>query len=524
MRRGVSENMPDERQELRWVRVAEGRWRLVTRREFLKLVGAGLGAAAFGPFVFTEKTAAQPVTLRILQWRHFVPPYDEWFNKVFAPRWGEKNGVRVVVENVGLAEIPAIAAGEAARVAAGADPGHDMIQYLTPPATLERQVDTEAHREVIEELRRKVGPYIPLAEKSTYNPVTRRYFGVSDNFVPDPMHYRGWMWREASAKALGRSTTGPVTWDDVRKVGRELRRMGHPVGLGLSQEIDTGMWLRSLLYSWGTGEQDEGGNVILDVPPYRQRTIDALKFVRDLYNETMFAGVFAWTAASNNEEFLAGRISIAMNAISITRTAQALAAQALKRGEDPRTSKAVLLARDTLITERAPQGPAGARGLEHVMGVYFIWRNRPRPVREAAKKLLIDLILSYDPEVAAREGWPPGKFQASQAYDYPTFENAIPKAKRLAYLRNDPVSRAAGDRPDKLVTIETAYEWAHNVGWPGPSSAAIDEVFNTWILNVMFARVAQGIDTPEQALDAAARQIRRVFQKWREQGLVGGRR
>jgi hypothetical protein len=40
----------------------------------------------------------------------------------------------------------------------------------------------------------------------------------------------------------------------------------------------------------------------------------------------------------------------------------------------------------------------------------------------------------------------------------------------------------------------------------------------------MFARVAQGIDTPEQALDAAAAQIRRVFQKWREQGLVGGRR
>lgn len=517
--------MEEERkQDGAWVQVAEGRWRRLTRRDFLRSAAVGAAAGSLGPLVLTERTRAQPVTLRILQWRHFVPPYDEWFNKVFAPKWGEKNGVRVVVENVGLAEIPAIAASEAARVAAGADPGHDMIQYLTPPATLERQVDTDAHREVIEELKRRVGPYIPLAEKSTYNPVTRRYFGVSDNFVPDPIHYRGWMWRQASAKALGQSTSGPVTWDDILKVGRELKRMGHPVGLGLSQEIDTGMWLRALLYSWGTGEQDEASNVVLDVPPFRQRTLDALKFVRALYNETMFAGVFAWTAASNNEEFLAGRISIAANAISITRTAQAMAARALQRGEDPKTSKAVILARDTLITERAPRGPAGARGLEHVMGVYFIWRNRPRPVREAAKKLLIDLILSYDPDVAAREGWPPGKFHASQAYDYPTFQNAISKEKRLAYLRNDPVSKAAGDRPDKLATIETAYEWAHNVGWPGPSSAAIDEVFNTWILNVMFARVAQGIDTPEQALDAAAAQIRRVFQKWREQGLVGGRR
>jgi multiple sugar transport system substrate-binding protein len=514
-------------EDRQWVKVADGKWRLVTRREFLRLAGAGLVAASVGPFVFTEKTAAQPVTLRILQWRHFVPPYDEWFDKVFAPRWGEKNNVRVVVEHVGLAEIPAIAAGEAARVAGGADPGHDLIQHLTPPAALEKQVDTDAHREVIEELKRKVGPYIPLAEKSTFNPVTRRYFGVSDNFVPDPVHYRADLWRQTAARLTGEQRVpllGPKTWDDIRKAGRELKRMGHPVGLGLSQEIDTGMFLRALMYSWGTSEQDEGSNVVLDVPPYRQRTLDALRFVKALYEETMFPGVFAWTAASNNEEFLAGRISIAMNAISIARAAQAMAAAAIRRGENPNQSKAVQFARNTWITERAPQGPAGARGLEHVMGVYTLWRNRPRAVVEAAKKFLIDLVLSYDPDVAAREGWPPGKFQASQAYDYPTFQNAIPKAKRLAYLRDDPVSKAAGDRKDKLASIETAYEWAHNVGWPGPSSAAIDEVFNTWILNVMFARVAQGIDTPEQALDAAAAQIRRVFQKWREQGLVGGRR
>ncbi|MDR5684256.1 MAG: twin-arginine translocation signal domain-containing protein [Armatimonadota bacterium] len=519
--------MEDDREETRWVQVADGRWRRMTRREFLRLAGAGLAAASVGPFVFTSKSFAQQPTLRILQWRHFVPPYDEWFDNVFAPRWGQRNGVRVVVEHVGLAEIPAIAAGEAARVAAGADPGHDLIQHLTPPATLERQVDADAHREVIEELKRRVGPYIELAEKSTFNPVTRRYFGVSDNFVPDPMHYRGWLWRQAAARVTGDRrvpAAGPVTWDHVRWAGRELKRMGHPVGLGLSQEIDTGMFLRALMYSWGTSEQDEGGNVVLDRPPFRQRTLDALRFVKALYDETMFPGVFAWTAASNNEEFLAGRVSIAMNAISITRTAQSMAAQAIRRGENPNESRAVLLARDTLITERAPAGPAGARGLEHVMGVYTLWRNRPRPVREAAKKFLIDLILSFDPDVAAREGWPPGKFQASQAYDYPTFQNSISRAKRLAYLRDDPVSKAAGDRPDKLATIETAYEWAHNVGWPGPSSAAIDEVFNTWILNVMFARVAQGIDTPERALDAAAGQMRRIFQKWREQGLVGGSR
>jgi multiple sugar transport system substrate-binding protein len=518
--------MADEREGRLWVQVADGRWRLLTRRELLKRAAAGAAVASLGPYVLTDRAAAQPVTLRILQWRHFVPPYDEWFDRVFAPRWGEKNNVRVVVEHIGLAEIPAVAAGEASRVAAGADPGHDLIQHLTPPAALENQVDAAAHQEVIEELKRRAGTYIELAEKSTFNPVTRRYFGVSDNFVPDPIHYRADLWRQVAAGLTGDQRVplrGPITWEDIRKAGRELKRLGHPVGLGLSQEIDTGMWLRALMYSWGTSEQDEEGNVVLDRPPYRQRTLDALRFVKALYEETMFPGVFAWTAASNNEEFLAGRISIAANAISITRTAQSLAAAAIARGEHPNQSPAVQFARNTWITERAPQGPAGARGLEHVMGVYTLWRNRPRPVRDAARKFLIDLVLSYDPDVAAREGWPPGKFHASQAYDYPTFINAIPKQKRLAYLRDDPVSKAAGDRRDKLVTIETAYEWAYNVGWPGPSSAAIDEVFNTWIINTMFARVAQGMDTPEQALTATAAQIRRVFAKWRTQGLVGGK-
>jgi multiple sugar transport system substrate-binding protein len=100
----------------------------VTRRQFIKSTSAGaLGLATW--MALSTRAGAQEPTLRIVQWNHFVPAYDEWFNKVFAPRWGQKNGVKVVVENVSYAELPAIGASEASRVAAGQDPGHDLVQF-----------------------------------------------------------------------------------------------------------------------------------------------------------------------------------------------------------------------------------------------------------------------------------------------------------------------------------------------------------------------------------------------------------
>jgi hypothetical protein len=37
--------------------------------------------------------------LQILQWSHFVPRYDEWFDG-FAAEWGSANGVNVTVDHL----------------------------------------------------------------------------------------------------------------------------------------------------------------------------------------------------------------------------------------------------------------------------------------------------------------------------------------------------------------------------------------------------------------------------------------
>src|SRR5262249_58655628 len=69
-------------------------------------------------------------TLRFLQWSHFIPAYDTWFDNVFTKELGEKNGVKVRVDHIPHLELPARMAAE---FAAGA--GHDLIMNASSDLT-----------------------------------------------------------------------------------------------------------------------------------------------------------------------------------------------------------------------------------------------------------------------------------------------------------------------------------------------------------------------------------------------------
>jgi len=61
-------------------------------------------------------SADQKTEVSILQWNHFVPQYDKWFDP-FAIDWGKSAGVDVTVEHIALTELSgrlneAIDAGE----------------------------------------------------------------------------------------------------------------------------------------------------------------------------------------------------------------------------------------------------------------------------------------------------------------------------------------------------------------------------------------------------------------------------
>ncbi len=111
------------------------------RRRFIRDTGAAGAALGIGPLILPRRARAAGKTLKILQWAHFVPAYDKWFDNEYTKQWGEKNDTEVIVDHVG---IPAINSRAAAEVSA--QKGHDLFMFLWPPPTYETQVID--HREI----------------------------------------------------------------------------------------------------------------------------------------------------------------------------------------------------------------------------------------------------------------------------------------------------------------------------------------------------------------------------------------
>jgi multiple sugar transport system substrate-binding protein len=373
----------------------------------------------------------------------------------------------VIVDNIGLAGINSRAAAEVS-----AQKGHDLFMFLWPPSAFEDQVID--HKPIYDECEKKFGKAIPLAIKSSYNPKTKKYFGFSDSFVPDPVNYRKDLWDDVGMY--------PDTWEDLRVGGRKVKeKHGIPIGIGLSAEIDTGMAMRAIMYSFGASEQDEKGNLILN----SKQTLEAVKFVKALYTEAMSPEVLAWDASSNNRAMLAGKVSVVLNAISVTRTAE--------------NDKMPI--GDKIHLAKAAKGPVRRMGLEHVMDVYVIWKFAENI--EGAKRFLVDYIGNF------RQG-----FMASEFYNFPCFPKQVPDIQKL--IANDPKANP----PDKYKVLSDVMDWATNVGYPGYSTAAVDEVYSTWVLNTMFAEAATGKETPEAAIKLAEEKCKRIWAKWKEKKMI----
>jgi len=438
----------------------------ISRRQVVKTAAATglvLGAA---PFIVTRPAAAAK-TLKILQWNHFVPAYDTWFNGQYVKEWGKKNDTEVIVDNVGVTTLNSRAAAEVS-----AKQGHDLFLFLSPPPVYENQVVDMT--EVYTAVEKKHGKPIELAVKSTYNPKTKKYFAFSDSYVPDPINYRKDLWDEVGMY--------PDDWDTIRKGGALIKqKRGIPVGIGLSAELDTAMAMRAIMYAFGASVQNASGELALN----SKETLETVKFVKALYEEAMTPEVLAWDPSSNNRAMIAGQSSLVLNAISITREAE---------NKNLPIQKEIWLA-------KAAQGPVRRIGLEHVMNCYVIW-NFAQNI-DGAKQFLIDYIDNFEQA-----------FLASEFYNFPSFPPTVPDLeKRIA---ND--DKAIPH--DKYKVLGDVLTWATNVGYPGYATAAVDETFSTWVLNTMFAKAATGTLSPQDAISEAEAACKQIWRKWEDRGLI----
>jgi len=438
--------------------------RSVTRRNFLKASGAAAGGAGLVPTLsapFVSRALADNKSLSIVQWSHFVPEYDTWFDK-FAKDWGEKNNIAVTVDHIPVQNVPARAAAEAS-----AGSGHDLFGFNgAGGAHLYRKFFIDVS-DLVKETEKKYGKVSIIGRQLGYNADDGTWSAFPDFYINFPGMYQKSLWDEIGIK--------PDTWDNLRVGGAKLKAKGHPVGISLGHSNDPSTTWRGLLWSYGASEQDESGKkIVLN----SKEAVEAVKYVAALYKEAMTSDVLSWNDASNNQYIDSGVGSYIVNPISAYRTAQKLNKQ---------------LADDIFVIE-PPKGP-----VKQIMGAasefYGIWKFAKN------KETAIEFLKYY------ADNWPEA-FKASEGYNNPCFANLVPKP--MPILSNDPTSTPT----DKLSILQDSDKWSAIPGYPGPATPAMDEIYYTFIINDMMAKTATDQLSAEDSVKWGTQQCEIIMKKW----------
>jgi multiple sugar transport system substrate-binding protein len=417
--------------------------------------------------------AQDEMSISLLQWSHFVPRYDEWFD-AYAVDWGVANDINVTVDHVSVGELPA-----ALSAAIDAGDGHTIIEMAFPPAAFMEGLhplnDINAAAEAAH------GERTSNCLATSYLPINDTFYGFTHGYIPDPGDYQASLWAEAGLP------NGPSTWQELYDGGKYIMdNLGVPLGLGLSPELDSRMATRAVIWSYGGSVQDENENVVLNSPETRA----AVEFYARLQNDTMTSEVFGWTPSSNNQGLIAGELSYILNSISAYRSLQKIDEEA---------------AADIGFVQ-ALSGPAGAFASSHVWQIYVIPQYVEGAELEAAKQFILDHTATYSDAV-----------YNSELYNFPCYASTVPEL--AGWLQEDPFGSAPAD---KLKVLETVNDWSVYIGYPGTANPAVMQVFGENTVVNMVASVALGEKTVEEAVADAHARAEAIFEEWRAKGLVGG--
>ncbi len=426
----------------------------LSRRDFLKSTAVGVAGGSLATMLGarTAPAAIRGTNLSIIQWSHFVPAYDAWFDK-FATDWGQKNGVSVRVDHIPHLDQPARYAAE---LAAGA--GHDLISRTIGDVVglyYEHLVDIS---DMMEGIGKKYGGWIPSTLPLCQ--VESRWYGYPDFYILQPMLYRKDLFDANGLEA-------PDTWEKARAAARLLKTKGHPTGSQLSHCNDSNHNCRTFLYAFGGKETDPTGKeILLD----SKETRESLKFVKALFDEGMTPEVYSWDDASDNRYLASGVAGFIHDAIS---------AYLSTKDTNPEVFKGIKIGIE----------PAGSSGRHNVSDpvVYSIWKFS-RNI-EAAKDFLMYL------EDNQKEA-----MTASRGYNMPFLKDQFKKP--MPVIGTDP-------------NLEVLQEYPNVVnfwGYPGPTTPAAAEVLATFVMPDMYARYTRTGDL-EGTVKWAVGEVKRIYAK-----------
>jgi len=427
------------------------------RRQFLKTtVTAGAGTVLLTMLQARQAPAQiKGTNLRILQWSHFVPAYDTWFDG-FVKKWGEQNGVKVRIDRIPHLDLPSRFAAE---FAAGA--GHDLIYFVGTILTALYHRNLVDLTDVANRIGTKFGGWIPAA--TPISVVEGRWHALPDFYIVAPMLWRRDLFEQERLPP-------PDTWEQARVAARTLKAKGHPTGIAFSHCNDANLFLRAFLFSHGAREADESGqNILIDSKEMRE----GLRSLKALFDEGMTPEVFSWDDASDNRFLASGVACWIHDAISAYRSTE---------DTNPKVFGHTGVALE-------PQGLPGKRVSIANPNAYAIWKfakNVP-----AAKEFLLHLADNWRDSMVGSRG-----------YNMPFVRDAYKKP--MPVIGTDPKLQVLQDFPDIVAFA----------GYPGPFTPPIQEIVASFIFPDMCTKVARGQST-DDAISWAMGEYRRVYSKYR---------
>jgi multiple sugar transport system substrate-binding protein len=420
---------------------------MTSRRAFVRTAAglAGILAAGRAPATW----AAREISL--LTAVNYAPASDAKLAEL-GKRFTKATGVNVRIDHIQSVQMSGKLSAEVMSKA-----GHDIMSlemhypYLFQPALVDLS-------DLCNDLAKKHGDWYQFAKEHAF--VQGQWLGVPYLYASFPGSHRIDLFEKVGEKA-------PDTWEDLLRAGRKLKKIGHPVGIAISQTTDSVSSLYSIMWCFGAKDVAADGKTIAIRSKETELAID---YVKALYADTMDPAVLSWDNAGNNQWLNSGKGSWIHNPISHYVVA--------KNNKLP-------VAEQTGF-HLSPSGPAGRHtvGVPRSLGIWKFSKNQ-----EPAKEFL-----RWFFEPAQYHEW----IMSGESYNHPMWRD----------MENHPV----WDLDPKYKPIRTSVQYSHLYGWPAPPNERTQLITNTYVIPNMFARVVTGASSPKDAILWAENEIKRAFQ------------